>query len=551
MSTRDELEQRISGLELALSSVKQENELLRTGNSPLQKITSTLFSSLSKHMEDYSTTNMMDDIKNILSEIHTYTGATRGDISFICDASGQLPSPERYHLDATHHMNAGSLNFGDFAGLWLNPDISINPMSTLAGMTKVAVTSGRYTQLYYDPTYINQIFNDGIITICKQDVEIEALKRIKAKSSVSIQQVDAWIKSAEERPENEDFLVQRQRWFDTGIPFMGDPTSFSSFGDYIMYTIFPFFRDYEDSKQLVGWTSLRSFKGLDGTKPLPEETMDYVQKLTDLLAIPITVALYAKKFSDIQNDRLNLEKALAEERRLRELQGMTGQVAHEISNKAVLVRNNVELAQDALTQDSLVALAKQNPMLNDALRTVYNRIANIRPPLDSIINSVRRNRAAVQADRVELGVYSLNDEIRGYALPGVSTLDLDPKINDLKFDTALMYDVLSNAVINAKRAVDERAQKECEYQSNIIISTRKLDSVVEIIVRDNGIGMTKEQLDKLILEERFTTKTGGEGVTGLGTSIMRNYIRAQGGSINYSSKPGETEVKITMPYITS
>jgi len=60
---------------------------------------------------------------------------------------------------------------------------------------------------------------------------------------------------------------------------------------------------------------------------------------------------------------------------------------------------------------------------------------------------------------------------------------------------------------------------------------------VEIIVEDNGEGMTPDQLEH-IFEPFFTTKPVGAG-TGLGLSISYAIIQDHRGTITVSSKPGE------------
>lgn len=73
---------------------------------------------------------------------------------------------------------------------------------------------------------------------------------------------------------------------------------------------------------------------------------------------------------------------------------------------------------------------------------------------------------------------------------------------------------------------------------------------IEIYVSDTGIGISKENLDKIFvafkqLEETSTRKYGG---TGLGLSITKRLVEMHGGAIWAESKPGEgTKITFTMP----
>ena len=79
------------------------------------------------------------------------------------------------------------------------------------------------------------------------------------------------------------------------------------------------------------------------------------------------------------------------------------------------------------------------------------------------------------------------------------------------------------------------------------LSTRDLGDVVEIRVRDNGIGIAPEIKDKLF-QPFFTTKPTGEG-TGLGLSISYDIVTQQhGGTITVDSRVGEfTEFTVRLP----
>jgi two-component system, NtrC family, sensor kinase len=85
------------------------------------------------------------------------------------------------------------------------------------------------------------------------------------------------------------------------------------------------------------------------------------------------------------------------------------------------------------------------------------------------------------------------------------------------------------------------------FEPTLKVSTRELGDVVEIRVRDNGIGIPPEIKDRLF-QPFFTAKPPGEG-TGLGLSISYDIITQQhGGSISLDSKVGEySEFAVRLP----
>jgi len=89
-----------------------------------------------------------------------------------------------------------------------------------------------------------------------------------------------------------------------------------------------------------------------------------------------------------------------------------------------------------------------------------------------------------------------------------------------------LVQVFSNLIRNGLQAINSAGQ----MQGKIHISTRKQSNRVEVLLSDNGCGISAENLKK-IFEPHFTTKSVEEG-TGLGLSISRRLVRAFGGDIS-------------------
>jgi signal transduction histidine kinase len=98
--------------------------------------------------------------------------------------------------------------------------------------------------------------------------------------------------------------------------------------------------------------------------------------------------------------------------------------------------------------------------------------------------------------------------------------------------------VLLHLFNNAFYAVSARQKLEGESFKPIVkIQTKKVDSKIEVIVKDNGNGIPENVINK-IFQPFFTTKPTGEG-TGLGLSLSYDIIKAHGGEIKVQSKKGE------------
>jgi two-component system NtrC family sensor kinase len=88
-----------------------------------------------------------------------------------------------------------------------------------------------------------------------------------------------------------------------------------------------------------------------------------------------------------------------------------------------------------------------------------------------------------------------------------------------------------------KSSSDKSATADSNYQPTISISTKRVDSKIEIHVKDNGTSIPQKVVDK-IFQPFFTTKPTGQG-TGLGLSLSYDIIKAHGGEIKVETREGE------------
>ena len=81
----------------------------------------------------------------------------------------------------------------------------------------------------------------------------------------------------------------------------------------------------------------------------------------------------------------------------------------------------------------------------------------------------------------------------------------------------------------------------------IDLKTQVIDQYVDISIKDNGDGISKENLAR-IFEPFFTTKTSGKG-TGLGLAIVHKIIKEHQGELNVESQIGRgTQFIISLPF---
>ena len=111
-------------------------------------------------------------------------------------------------------------------------------------------------------------------------------------------------------------------------------------------------------------------------------------------------------------------------------------------------------------------------------------------------------------------------------------------------DEELLATLLVNLLDNSIKASGEHSQI-------LIGAVLREDAVEELSVRDFGMGIPEEELDKLT--EPFymvdKSRSRSQNGIGLGLSICKSIIQAHNGRMEFSSTPGEgTTVRVHFPY---
>jgi PAS domain S-box-containing protein len=122
-------------------------------------------------------------------------------------------------------------------------------------------------------------------------------------------------------------------------------------------------------------------------------------------------------------------------------------------------------------------------------------------------------------------------------------LVLDETLPTIKCFPNAISQVLLNIIVNAAQSINSRYGAENGIKGLIKVETWLKDQNVEIIISDNGIGMSEKVKEK-IFDPFFTTKEIGKG-TGQGLAIAFSVINdMHGGTIAVESEPDKGAVFI-------
>jgi signal transduction histidine kinase len=107
--------------------------------------------------------------------------------------------------------------------------------------------------------------------------------------------------------------------------------------------------------------------------------------------------------------------------------------------------------------------------------------------------------------------------------------------------------VFMNLLVNAYQAIEERVGDSGEM-GEIRLTTAPDRAGVRVSIRDTGIGIDAEHVDR-IFDPFYTTKAVGAG-TGLGLATSYSIVRRHGGTMSVVSEPGRgTTFDLWLPVV--
>lgn len=203
----------------------------------------------------------------------------------------------------------------------------------------------------------------------------------------------------------------------------------------------------------------------------------------------------------------------------------------------------------------MIELYLKNDNLEDYRSKLNNYNDNIK---QNCYRMIKLTNNLLDLSRIKNNVMVINlidenivDIIRNIVL-SVSIYIKFKKIN-IEFETNVKEKIIacdSNFIDRILLNLISNAVKFSNPGSSIVVSVLAFESVVEITVKDNGIGMEKKQLDKIF--ERFyqvdtSLSRNAEGV-GIGLFLVKSLVELHGGKISIESEVGHgSTFKIELP----
>ena len=148
----------------------------------------------------------------------------------------------------------------------------------------------------------------------------------------------------------------------------------------------------------------------------------------------------------------------------------------------------------------------------------------------------------------EIDIASLIGEVRMSLISPASNkkisveVKVDTSLENIRADRTKLRQILYNLMNNAMKFTPDKGR--------VIVSACKKEGALEIKVSDNGIGLSKEDNEKIFMPftQADSSTARGYGGAGLGLYIVKNFIDLHGGKIWVDSEVGKGSTFIfTLP----
>jgi signal transduction histidine kinase len=236
----------------------------------------------------------------------------------------------------------------------------------------------------------------------------------------------------------------------------------------------------------------------------------------------------AEAFNSMTHDLLEQKERLIQSERVAAWRELARRLAHELNNPLFPLQ---------LTVENLVRARNQNPAIfeeifRESSTTLLAEIGNLKQIISRFSEFSKMPQPQLQpviVNEVVEGVARLFQAQLESREGGTIAckLELAARREPVAADAELLHRALSNLVLNAMDAMLQGG--------TLTLRTRDAEDRVRIEIADTGVGLTREECDRLFTPY-YTSKQHG---TGLGLAIVQSVISDHGGTISVQSQPNQ------------
>ena len=218
--------------------------------------------------------------------------------------------------------------------------------------------------------------------------------------------------------------------------------------------------------------------------------------------------------------------------RMSTLGEMAAGIAHEINQPL----NIISMVMDKILFETAKTEVVDMEFLNNKSNKIFENITRIRDIIDHV-RAFSRSKDDYIPTAFSVNSSILNASsmiVEQFKYHGINlNLQLEPKIPQIVGNTYKFEQVILNLLANAKDAVTEKKNQKQDVEMQVGIRSWHENQCIFVDVTDNGTGISKDDINNVMLPF-YTTKEEGKG-TGLGLSICYQIIKDLNGTIEITS----------------
>jgi signal transduction histidine kinase len=217
---------------------------------------------------------------------------------------------------------------------------------------------------------------------------------------------------------------------------------------------------------------------------------------------------------------------------------MTADIAHELRTPLSLILGHAEAVHDGV----LPPTRENFEIIREEASRLEHLVNDLRTLSLADAGELTINPQVIEPERLineVAGLYQFETQRKNISLD-VETASPLPNI---EIDPGRMTQVLTNILDNAIRHTPEGGR--------IVLSVKRENDHVQLIVQDGGLGVPPEYLDRIF--ERFyrtdaSRQREGDGGSGLGLAIAKSIVLAHGGQLSAENESGKgLRIIISLP----
>ncbi len=279
----------------------------------------------------------------------------------------------------------------------------------------------------------------------------------------------------------------------------------------------------------------------------PQKTVSEIEKeLLTSISLQISSAmLQVNLFEQIREKKEELENTIKElketqlqlinSEKMASLGQLIASVAHEINTPLASISANNEIMQK-LFEDSINKELLEE--INEIDEMAIKRISNI---VKSLKRFVRLDEEIQQQADINQELDLTLDLLKHKTKDRINIIKRYANLPFVNCYPNMLNQVFLNILMNAIQAI-EGSKK----QGKIRIRTVVRNKMLTVVIEDNGVGIDKENEEK-IFHAGYTTKKAGEG-TGLGLAISKKIVEKHNGTISFRTRKNRgTEFTVKIP----